>query len=104
MLSASTQRRLGVGRSVAVFLIRVYRVCLSPLKPACCRFSPTCSAYAETAFRRFGFWRGLRLTLWRVLRCHPFYRGALHDPVPTPDCKLDFTVETNRLHESEQRL
>ncbi len=59
-----------------------YRRFLSPLKPPVCRFTPSCSQYGREAFRIHGFWKGLALTLWRILRCNPFYRGSLVDPVP----------------------
>ena len=59
-----------------------YRRFLSPLKPRCCRFTPTCSEYAKEAFLAYGFWRGGWLTLRRLLKCHPFYRGSLYDPLP----------------------
>ena len=73
-------QRIGVGTVLA--LLWLYRNCLSPLKPACCRFTPTCSAYAGEAVRRWGVLRGGGLTFWRILRCQPFYRGPLYDPVP----------------------
>ena len=66
---------------VAVFLIRLYRKWISPIKPPCCRFSPTCSAYALEAFQKRGFWVGLVLSLSRLLRCNPFGRAG-YDPVP----------------------
>lgn len=69
-------------RHVALALLWIYRHCISPLKPSCCRFEPTCSAYARTAIERFGVGRGCWLACRRILRCHPFYRGSLYDPVP----------------------
>ena len=66
---------------VAAFFIRLYRKFISPLKPPCCRFSPTCSAYALEAFMIRGFFAGLILSVWRVLRCNPFCRPGF-DPVP----------------------
>ncbi|HEY7514037.1 MAG TPA: membrane protein insertion efficiency factor YidD [Vicinamibacteria bacterium] len=54
---------------------------LSPLLGGFCRFVPSCSAYAQEALQRHGAARGLRLTLLRLLRCHPFHAGG-HDPVP----------------------
>ena len=63
-------------------LVTFYRAVLSPLKPRCCRFEPTCSQYALEAFRVHGFFRGMALVIWRVMRCHPFYHGNLIDPVP----------------------
>jgi putative membrane protein insertion efficiency factor len=66
---------------VALFLIRAYQLCLSPLIPSCCRFAPTCSQYAAEALQRYGFCRGSYLSLRRLLRCHPFHPGGW-DPVP----------------------
>ena len=65
-----------------VFLIRFYQVCLSPLKGGpSCRFTPTCSQYALEAFRKYGPFKGLYLTVRRILRCHP-WGGHGYDPVP----------------------
>ncbi|HLD44211.1 MAG TPA: membrane protein insertion efficiency factor YidD [bacterium] len=66
---------------VAVFFIRGYQICVSPILPNVCRFEPSCSAYALECFRRFSFFKALRLTLKRLLRCHPFCAGG-YDPVP----------------------
>ncbi len=66
---------------VALWAIRAYQILLSPIMPNCCRFVPSCSHYAEEAFRRYGFWRGLGLTLRRLARCRPFGQGGW-DPVP----------------------
>ena len=68
-------------KHVMIWLIGLYRKYISPLKPPCCRFSPTCSAYAIEAFRKRGFFAGLILTVWRILRCNPFCKGG-YDPVP----------------------
>jgi uncharacterized protein len=63
-------------------LVRFYQRWLSPLKGRpTCRFLPTCSDYAREALERHGAWRGGRLALWRLLRCHPFCRGG-YDAVP----------------------
>ena len=64
-----------------IWLIGLYRKYISPLKPPCCRFTPTCSAYAIEAFQKRGFFVGLALTVWRILRCNPFSKGG-YDPVP----------------------
>ena len=63
-------------------LIRFYRRAISPFRPACCRFTPTCSQYALEAIEKYGAWKGGRLAFRRILRCHPFYKGDLYDPVP----------------------
>ncbi len=62
-------------------LIRFYRRWVSPLTPPSCRFTPTCSAYAEEAVGEHGAARGGWLALRRLLRCHPF-GGSGYDPVP----------------------
>lgn len=64
-----------------LLLIRVYRAAISPLVGPCCRFEPSCSAYAQEAVHTHGALRGIALTIWRLARCQPFGRGGL-DPVP----------------------
>jgi putative membrane protein insertion efficiency factor len=66
---------------VAMALIRLYQLTLSPVLPPSCRFTPTCSQYGYEAFKRFGFIKGGVLTVRRILRCHPFNPGG-YDPVP----------------------
>lgn len=68
-------------RCIGIFFVKLYQKFISPLKPPCCRFSPTCSQYAIEAFREWGFICGLGLTFWRIIRCNPFGRGG-YDPVP----------------------
>ncbi|HIT01308.1 MAG TPA: membrane protein insertion efficiency factor YidD [Candidatus Enterenecus merdae] len=65
-------------------LIRLYREKISPGRPPCCRFIPTCSTYALEAVEVHGALKGGLLSAWRVLRCHPFHRerSFLYDPVP----------------------
>lgn len=64
------------------FLIRVYAYAVSPLAPGKCRFHPTCSAYASEAIDRHGVARGGVLAIRRLLKCHPWHRGPMIDPVP----------------------
>ena len=69
-------------KHVCIWLIRFYQKFISPLKGSpCCRFYPTCSAYALEAFMNRGFFVGFGLTVWRILRCNPFCKGG-YDPVP----------------------
>lgn len=62
-------------------LLTLYRYAISPLLGSNCRFHPSCSVYAMEALRKHGLFTGLRLTIWRVLRCNPWCAGG-HDPVP----------------------
>ena len=64
-----------------LWLIRFYRINISPMHQPCCRFIPTCSQYGLEAIERFGALKGSALTIWRILRCNPFSKGG-YDPVP----------------------
>ena len=70
-----------VPKRVLLWMIRFYRVSISPMHPACCRFTPTCSQYALEAVEKYGALKGGYLALRRILRCHPFHKGG-YDPVP----------------------
>jgi putative membrane protein insertion efficiency factor len=61
--------------------IKSYQVYISPRHPGCCRYTPTCSAYAIAAIEKHGLLRGGWLAFCRILRCNPFSRGG-YDPVP----------------------
>lgn len=61
--------------------IHVYRKWISPLKPATCRFYPSCSHYALEALEVHGAMKGSYLTVRRIVKCHPFHPGG-YDPVP----------------------
>ncbi|WP_431677713.1 membrane protein insertion efficiency factor YidD [Kitasatospora sp. KL5] len=61
--------------------VRHYRTRISPGRPACCPYTPSCSTYAVQALHRHGALRGSRLTLGRLLRCRPGTSGG-NDPVP----------------------
>jgi putative membrane protein insertion efficiency factor len=75
-------RRLsGAGLWLALGLIALYRLVISPLLGPRCRFYPSCSEYGEQALERFGLMKGLWLTIRRLGRCHPFHAGGV-DPVP----------------------
>lgn len=62
-------------------LIRFYQRCISPLHRSCCRFTPSCSAYALEAIKKYGPGKGLFLSIKRILKCNPYHEGG-YDPVP----------------------
>lgn len=66
---------------VLITIIIFYKKYISPLKPACCRFYPTCSEYAIEAIQKYGCFKGIFLSLKRLLKCHPYHPGGC-DPVP----------------------
>lgn len=68
-------------RALLVGAIAVYRLTLSGWLGGQCRYSPTCSRYAEEAIHTHGAIRGSWMTVLRIVRCNPFGKGGL-DPVP----------------------
>ena len=65
---------------IALALLRVYRLAVSPYVPTSCRFYPTCSSYMIEAIEKKGVIKGFLLGLVRILKCHPFHPGGF-DPV-----------------------
>ena len=71
---------------MVTLVLKIYRLFLSPLLHLLlgpghgCRFTPSCSEYAEEAIQELGTFRGSWLALRRVCRCHPF-SGSGYDPV-----------------------
>ena len=72
---------------LALGLIRVYKVLISPYFAGSCRFLPTCADYAAEAVGRHGVIRGAWLASKRLARCHPLC-AAGHDPVPVELARL----------------
>ncbi len=66
---------------IVLILIRFYQKAISPLIPPSCRYQPTCSHYGYEAIQKYGFFKGGWMTVWRIMRCHPFAKGGF-DPVP----------------------
>jgi putative membrane protein insertion efficiency factor len=64
-----------------VLLVKFYQNFISPLTPASCRYSPTCSQYTLEALQKHGLFKGGRLALKRIFSCHP-WGGNGYDPVP----------------------
>lgn len=62
-------------------LIRFYQLAISPILPASCRYTPTCSQYSLEAIKKYGPFKGGYLAFRRILRCNP-WGGHGHDPVP----------------------
>ncbi len=68
-------------KSILLFIINFYRRHISRLKPPCCKYYPTCSAYALKAVKMHGALKGSVLAVWRLLRCNPWSLGGI-DEVP----------------------
>jgi putative membrane protein insertion efficiency factor len=69
-----------LGETLALGILRGYRLLISPWLPPACRFTPTCSEYAVEAIERHGVLKGTVKAVRRVMRCHPLHRGGW-DPV-----------------------
>ena len=68
-------------RRAMVGLIGLYQQAISPYTPGTCRFTPTCSHYAQEAIGKHGTLQGTWLALRRLARCHPL-GGRGYDAVP----------------------
>ena len=67
--------------TIILMPVYFYRACISPLTPASCRYTPTCSQYMIEAVKKHGPFKGLWLGIKRICRCHP-WGGSGYDPVP----------------------
>ena len=78
-------------RMLCLGLLYFYKGCISPLKPKCCKFSPTCSTYMLVAIKRFGSFKGIFLGTKRLLRCNHKSKGGV-DPVPDSIWQTKFVI------------
>ncbi|MCR4421729.1 MAG: membrane protein insertion efficiency factor YidD [Exilispira sp.] len=62
-------------------MIKAYRVFISPLLRPSCRHIPTCSTYALAAYKKYPFFEATFLSVRRILRCNPLFKGG-YDPLP----------------------
>ena len=72
---AALQKQIG-DKKVLLALVKFYRVAISPYRPPCCRYIPTCSQYALEAIEKYGALKGGWLAFRRILRCNPFHKGG----------------------------
>ncbi len=66
---------------IFIKLIKYYQSNISPNTIKRCRYLPTCSQYGLECFQKFCFLKALFLTVYRILRCNPLFKGG-YDPVP----------------------
>ena len=62
-------------------IIYIYQNLVSPLIPARCRYTPTCSHYSKESIKKHGPFKGIVLTFKRIIKCHP-WGGSGYDPIP----------------------
>ena len=69
---------------ILIKFIKAYRYLISPLFGYSCRYLPTCSEYSIDALKEYGFFKGLFMSIKRILSCHPLKflgGGEGFDPV-----------------------
>jgi len=71
---------MNVPTYILIALIRCYKFLISPFLGQSCRYLPTCSEYSVEALKTYGFFKGLFLSIKRILSCHPWGQGGF-DPV-----------------------
>ena len=71
---------MNFGTYILIKLITLYKYLVSPLFGPSCRYLPTCSEYSIEALKTYGFFKGLSLSIKRILSCHPWSNGGF-DPV-----------------------
>lgn len=74
-------------KQMLILILKFYKIFLSPIVVSLfgsgCRYKPTCSEYAIEAIGKHGVFKGGKLSINRVARCHPFANSAnIYDPVP----------------------
>ena len=76
---------------ILIKFIKGYRFLVSPLLGHSCRYLPTCSEYSIEALKTFGFFKGLFVSIKRILSCHPIKflgGGEGLDPVKKKKMKI----------------
>tara|TARA_B100001027_G_C16250741_1_gene324276 strand:+ start:1324 stop:1557 length:234 start_codon:yes stop_codon:yes gene_type:complete len=73
---------MNILKDLFIALIKIYRFVLSPFFPNSCKFHPTCSSYALICFQKFSFFKALRKSVIRLLKCNPWFNtGGIDDPI-----------------------
>jgi putative membrane protein insertion efficiency factor len=73
---------------LGIYCIRAYQLSIAPFWGGQCKFEPSCSHYACACLRSYGFFKGVRLSVWRILRCNPWTHGG-YDPAVKPKQSID---------------
>lgn len=68
-------------KRILIFLIKLYRKYVSPMKTTKCPYYPTCSCYGLEVVEKYGAIKGGTMAAWRIIRCNPLSKGG-YDPVP----------------------
>lgn len=84
---------------ICIKLIRFYQLFISPLKPRCCRYYPSCSEYALWQFKKNNIFKAFGAVCLRILKCNPFFKGGIDYPKVSKhfDSGICFKPKTNAL-------
>ena len=85
-------------KKILLLFVKFYRKFISPLKPPCCKYYPTCSTYALTALEKHGAFKGTVLAMWRLARCNPFSLGGVDH---VPDRFFLYTLKNRKKKEAK---
>lgn len=80
MIARLVQRLRSFLALVLIAAVRFYQICLRPLLPSVCRFTPSCSEYFILAVQKHGPLRGAWKGIGRLCRCNPWHRGGYDPP------------------------
>ena len=75
---------MNVFTNTLIKIIKGYKFLISPLLGSSCRYLPTCSEYSIEALKSYGFFKGMLMSIKRILSCHPIKLlggGEGFDPV-----------------------
>ena len=70
-----------IPNKIFIFIIKVYKIVVSPFLGNNCRYQPTCSSYAIQCFEKHNVFYAMYLGFKRLLKCNPL-GGSGYDPVP----------------------
>ncbi len=69
---------------IFIYIIKIYKLILSPILGPSCRYMPTCSNYFIDCLNEYGVMKGTLKGFARILSCHPVKflgGGEGYDPV-----------------------
>ena len=69
---------------IFIYIIKIYKLILSPILGPSCRYLPTCSDYFIDCLNEYGFIKGTLKGFRRILSCHPVKflgGGEGYDPI-----------------------
>ena len=58
-------------KNILIYIIKIYKLILSPIIGQSCRYLPTCSEYFIDSLKIHGAFKGSMLGLKRIMKCHP---------------------------------